>query len=117
MPALSKAELAVLSAHGTASAAQRCHLALADTAADIRGEPFAPLGVCFKQLLWDRPTTGLVLTHPRYEQDDKTDLEAVYWPGIMETTDREPMKLHSAFREKKGMAGTLGIFFFCALPL
>lgn len=38
---------------------------------------------------------------PYYEQDDKTDLEAVYGRGIMETTDREPMKLHSAFSDKR----------------
>lgn len=38
---------------------------------------------------------------PHYEQDDKTDLEAVYGPGIMENTDREPMKLPLAFSNKR----------------
>lgn len=38
---------------------------------------------------------------PYYEQDDKADLEAVYGPGVMETTDREPMKQHSALSDKK----------------
>lgn len=35
---------------------------------------------------------------PHYEQDDKTDLEAVYGLVIMETTNREPMILHSGSR-------------------
>lgn len=38
-------------------------------------------------------------------RDDKTDLEAVYWPGIMESTDREPMKLRSALREGEEWPG------------
>lgn len=39
-----------------------------DLATDIRGGPFAPLPTLgFKQLLWDRPSSGLLLTHPRYE--------------------------------------------------
>lgn len=38
---------------------------------------------------------------PHYEQDDKADLEAVYGPGIMETIDREPMKVHSALSDKR----------------
>lgn len=51
-----------------AAAAQRCHLALADTDADIRGGPFTPLPTLgFKQLLWDRPSGGPLLTQPRYE--------------------------------------------------